>query len=68
MANLSEAMLKHKLAHITAAEADLVVTGDASCMTQITGGLSRMQSRLPVRHIAEVLANMVDARKGVNEC
>jgi L-lactate dehydrogenase complex protein LldE len=38
------------------------VTGDASCMTQIAGGLSRAGSRTRVRHIAEVLANMVDAR------
>jgi L-lactate dehydrogenase complex protein LldE len=31
-------------------------------MTQIAGGLSRAGSRTRARHIAEVLANMVDAR------
>jgi L-lactate dehydrogenase complex protein LldE len=31
-------------------------------MTQIAGGLSRAGSRVRARHIAEVLANMVDER------
>jgi L-lactate dehydrogenase complex protein LldE len=59
---ISEAMLARKLADIQATKADLLVTGDASCMTQIAGGLSRAGSRTRARHIAEVLANMVDAR------
>ncbi|MFO7168717.1 MAG: (Fe-S)-binding protein [Chloroflexota bacterium] len=59
---ISEAMLADKLEGIRAAEVDLVVTGDASCMTQIAGGLSRQKSRTRARHIAEVLANKVDAR------
>lgn len=60
---ISEAMLEKKLDDIGSAEADLIVTGDASCMTQIAGGLSRAKSKTRVRHIAEVLANKVDARK-----
>jgi L-lactate dehydrogenase complex protein LldE len=59
---ISEAMLDRKLSDIQATQADLLVTGDASCMTQIAGGLSRAGSRIRARHIAEVLANMVDAR------
>jgi len=59
---ISEAMLGRKLAAVGATEADLIVTGDVSCMTQIAGGLSRAGSRTRARHIAEVLANMVDAR------
>ena len=59
---ISEAMLGRKLAAVGATEADLIVTGDVSCMTQIAGGLSRASSRTRARHIAEVLANMVDAR------
>ncbi len=59
---ISEAMLERKLHDVQAAEADLLVTGDASCMTQIAGGLSRRGSPTRARHIAEVLANMVDAR------
>jgi L-lactate dehydrogenase complex protein LldE len=62
MSDISEAMLDRKLTGVASAAADLLVTGDASCMTQIAGGLSRTQSRTRARHIAEVLANMVDAR------
>ncbi|WP_240695828.1 (Fe-S)-binding protein [Candidatus Chloroploca sp. Khr17] len=61
-AAISEAMLERKLAAIAASGADLVVTGDASCMTQIAGGLSRAGSSIRTRHLAEVLANMVDVR------
>jgi L-lactate dehydrogenase complex protein LldE len=57
---ISEAMLERKLAGIQSAEPDLLVTGDASCMTQIAGGLSRAGSHTRARHIAEVLANMTD--------
>lgn len=56
-AALSEAMLDRKLANIQTTEADLLVVGDASCMMQITGGLSRTGARTRARHIAEVLAN-----------
>ena len=59
---ISEAMLGRKLAAVGSTAADLIVTGDVSCMTQIAGGLSRAGSRARARHIAEVLANMVDAR------
>jgi L-lactate dehydrogenase complex protein LldE len=59
---ISEAMLDRKLAGVAEAEADLVVTGDASCMAQIAGGLSRKGSKTKARHLIEVLANMVDAR------
>jgi L-lactate dehydrogenase complex protein LldE len=62
-AAISEAMLARKLANVEATGADLLITGDASCMTQIAGGLSRMGSRIRVRHTAEVLANMVGRRE-----
>lgn len=61
-AAISEAMLERKLANIAAADVDLLVTGDASCMTQIAGGLSRRGSRTRARHIVEVLANRVERR------
>lgn len=63
MADISEAMLARKLDAISAANADLLVVGDASCMTQIAGGLSRSHSRTRARHIAEVLANAVGERE-----
>ncbi|RRR71570.1 MAG: (Fe-S)-binding protein [Candidatus Viridilinea halotolerans] len=58
-AAISEAMLARKLSQISASGADLIVTGDASCMTQINGGLSRQDQSVRTRHIAELLANMV---------
>jgi L-lactate dehydrogenase complex protein LldE len=61
-AAISEAMLERKLAGIAASGADLLITGDASCMTQIAGGLSRAGARTRARHIAELLANMAGER------
>jgi L-lactate dehydrogenase complex protein LldE len=61
-APISEAMLARKLAAIAGTGAGLLVTGDASCMTQLAGGLSRAGSPTRARHVAEVLANMLDAR------
>jgi L-lactate dehydrogenase complex protein LldE len=59
---ISEAMLDQKLAGVVEAQADLIVTGDASCMTQIAGGLSRKGSKTKARHLVELLANMTDSR------
>lgn len=59
---ISTAMLDRKIEAIASTNADLVVTGDVSCMTQIAGGLSRRNMPTRARHLAEVLANMVDAR------
>jgi L-lactate dehydrogenase complex protein LldE len=52
-------MLERKIAAIHESGADVVVLGDASCMTQIAGGLRKAGSRTRVRHIAEVLNNSV---------
>jgi L-lactate dehydrogenase complex protein LldE len=59
---ISAAMLDRKLEGVSAAEADILVTGDASCMAQIGGGLTRHKRPTRARHLAELLANMVDAR------
>nr|WP_044201142.1 (Fe-S)-binding protein [Oscillochloris trichoides] len=61
-AAISEAMLSNKLADIEATDPDLIVMGDASCMTQISGGLSRQGRRTRARHLVEVLANMTNER------
>jgi L-lactate dehydrogenase complex protein LldE len=60
MADISEAMLERKIAAIHESGADVVVLGDASCMTQIAGGLRKAGSRTQVRHIAEVLNNNIE--------
>ena len=62
MPDISEAMLERKIAAIHESQADVVVLGDASCMTQIAGGLRKAGSKARVRHIAEVLNNAVDER------
>ncbi|MBX3082993.1 MAG: (Fe-S)-binding protein [Anaerolineae bacterium] len=59
MPDISGAMLNDKVQNINAAEADMIVTCDASCLTQMNGGLQRQQSPKRVVHIAEVLAGKV---------
>ena len=56
MPNVSNAMLQTKIDHIEASDAPTIVTGDASCLTQMNGGLARKGSQKRVRHIADVLA------------
>lgn len=56
MAPISGAMLEEKIEAIEASEADVVLTGDCSCMMHINGGLSRHQSTYRTTHIADLLA------------
>ena len=56
MPGVSNAMLQTKIENIEDADAKTIVTGDASCLTQMNGGLSRKGSAKRVRHIADVLA------------
>jgi L-lactate dehydrogenase complex protein LldE len=56
MPEISGAMLDEKVQHIADSAADAIVTCDASCLTQINGGLSRRGCRARVYHVAEVLA------------
>lgn len=64
MPEISGAMLNDKLKNIEATDADVIVTGDASCLTQMNGGLSRHASGKRVVHIADLLAWGI--RKEVN--
>ncbi len=56
MPEISSAMLARKLQNIARSGADLVVTCDVSCMTQINGGLSRSHVPQRVWHLAQFLA------------
>jgi L-lactate dehydrogenase complex protein LldE len=56
---ISGAMLNDKVRSLDTVEADVIVTCDASCLTQMNGGLSRQGSSRRVVHIAEVLAGRV---------
>ena len=57
MPDVSNAMLQKKIDNINACPAGTVLTGDASCLTQMNGGLSRQQSAKRVRHVVDVLAD-----------
>lgn len=52
----SAAMLADKVATVTATGAEVVTAGDASCLLQIAGGLSRASSPVATMHLAEILA------------
>ncbi len=56
MPEISGAMLNDKVKNINAADADVIVTGDASCLMQMNGGLTRQESPKRVMHIADLLA------------
>lgn len=56
MADVSGAMLQKKMDHINASAADTIITGDASCLTHMNGGLARKGSSKRVAHLADVLA------------
>ena len=59
MSEISGAMLADKLRNIEAGDAEIVITGDASCLMHMNGGLSRGGSKRRVVHLAEVLAGRV---------
>jgi L-lactate dehydrogenase complex protein LldE len=55
--DISTAILERKLRGIGASGAETIVTGDASCLMHMNGGLSRAGAPQRVVHIAEVLNN-----------
>ncbi len=59
MADVSGAMLRKKLTNIAASEADIIVTGDISCLAHMNGGLEKQGNAPRVRHVADVLAEGV---------
>ena len=53
---ISAGMLDNKIEMIEKSGADTVVACDASCLMQIGGRLSRIESKIQTKHLAEVLA------------
>jgi L-lactate dehydrogenase complex protein LldE len=53
---VSGAMLADKVTAIRATGASICAAGDASCLLHIGGGLSRLDTGIGTRHIAEILA------------
>lgn len=65
MADVSGAMLHKKIDAIEQAGADVIVTGDVSCLTHINGGLEKQGKPARVIHIADLLAEGVRHAKPV---
>jgi L-lactate dehydrogenase complex protein LldE len=63
MPQVSTTMLDTKIKHIEASEAQTILTGDASCLMQMNGGLTRKLSQKRVQHVADILAKGLGERE-----
>lgn len=54
---ISTAMLSRKITNLDASGADVVVSCDAGCITNINGGLHRLRKPLKAVHLADLLGN-----------
>lgn len=57
---ISERMVSDKVALAKQTGADTVLGGDLGCLLNISGRLSRLDAKIRVYHVAEVLAGMTD--------
>jgi glycolate oxidase iron-sulfur subunit len=57
----SEAILRRKFEHIAATGADVVVTENVSCLTQLREGARRYAPQVRVMHVFEVLDASIEA-------
>ncbi|MBV1706633.1 MAG: (Fe-S)-binding protein [Hyphomicrobiales bacterium] len=57
---ISNAIVSKKADNIIASKAPTLLAGDLGCLMNMAGKLSRLGSKVEVRHIAEVLAGMTD--------
>lgn len=55
--DVSAAMMHDKVRHVVETGAEYVTAGDASCLMNIGGGLSRDKTGVRVLHLAEILAS-----------
>ena len=54
---ISSEILRQKLDHVEATGADVLVTDCPGCVLQLRGGMNKRNSRIKVRHIAEIVAD-----------
>lgn len=59
MADVSGAMLQNKIDHIEKSGAEVILSGDVSCLTHMNGGLEKQGVTKRVKHIADVLAESI---------
>jgi L-lactate dehydrogenase complex protein LldE len=64
---ISTRMASDKIADIDNTNADLLLAGDMGCLLNMAGRLSRTQSKIAVRHVAEILAGISGPPIGVPE-
>jgi len=64
---ISEKMVDAKASDIIATDADTLLGGDLGCLLNMAGRLHRRDSRMKVRHVAEVLAGMTDEVPPIGE-
>ena len=60
--DISNVIVEKKSATIGATEADLLLAGDLGCLMNMAGKIKRQGGKTQVRHVAEVLAGMTDAK------
>ncbi len=58
--DISNRMVSNKTANASATGADMLVGGDLGCLLNMAGKLKREDSPLEVRHVVELLADMLD--------
>jgi L-lactate dehydrogenase complex protein LldE len=58
--DISNAIVEKKTANISASKTDCLLAGDLGCLMNMAGKLSREGQEMEVRHVAEVLAGMMD--------
>ncbi len=59
--DISNAIVTKKTENVENAEADLLLGGDIGCLMNMAGKIKRAGGKTEVRHVAEVLAGMMDA-------
>lgn len=64
---VSTAILDRKLDGILAKQPDLLLSADLGCLLNLAGRLKRRGSDIEVRHVAELLAEMIDEAPGIGE-
>jgi L-lactate dehydrogenase complex protein LldE len=64
---ISEKMVDAKADDIIATGADTLLGGDLGCLLNMAGRLHRRDSKIKVRHVAEVLTGMTDELPPIGE-
>lgn len=67
MPDISTAMLDEKLDNVEATGASRLIAGDTGCIMHMEGGLRRRGSDVQVLHIAELLAESLQASTGISK-